>query len=181
MPRSTRVPAHRWADLSEHRFGVALLNDCKYGHSCHGNELRLSLLRASKSPDPDADMGRHEFAYAVMPHRSGWREARVVDYARRFNAPFRWTSHEPAEPFATVARPNLVLDTIKRAEDSDAVVLRLYEPHGARGVVGLRVGVPFASAQRTNALEDEGDELEVHDGNVVLPYRPHEIVTVKLR
>ena len=49
------VPGHRWADLSEHGFGVALLNDCKYGWSCLGDELRLSLLRAPRMPDPDAD------------------------------------------------------------------------------------------------------------------------------
>ena len=75
------VPGHRFADLSEHGFGVALLNDCKYGWSCYGNELRLSLLRSPSTPDPEADLGRHEFAYALMPHAGGWREAGVVGEA----------------------------------------------------------------------------------------------------
>ena len=157
------VPGHRFADLSEHGFGVALLTDSKYGYSCYGNELRLSLLRSPKSPDPEADMGRHEFAYALMPHAGGWREAGVVAEAARFNAPLRWTAASPVESFAAVDDPNLVLDTIKRAEDSDALVLRLYEAHGARGTarvrlgVAVRVGVPGERARgRRRAARDRG-------------------------
>src|SRR6185437_12344710 len=140
------VPAQRFADLSEHGFGVALLNDSKHGYSCRGNELRLSLLRSPKSPDPEADMGSHAFAYAVMPHAGDWREAGVVAQAARFNAPLRRT--RAVESFAAVDDPNLVLDTIKRAEDSEAIVLRLYEPHGGRGVARIRLAVPFTSATR---------------------------------
>jgi alpha-mannosidase len=178
------VPAHRWADLSEHGFGVALLNDCKYGHSCHGNELRLSLLRAPKSPDPEADMGSHELAYALFPHAGGWREAGVVAEARRFNQPLRWgASVEPTQSrsYASVNDPNLVLDTVKRAEASDAVVLRLYEAHGARGVARVRLALPFGEARLANALEDEREPLEVDGGEIVVPYRPHQIVTVVVR
>jgi alpha-mannosidase len=174
------VPGHRWADLSEHGFGVALLNDCKYGWSCFGNELRLSLLRAPRMPDPAADSGRHEFAYALLPHAGGWREAGLVGEAACFNAPLRTTSADVPESFASVDDPNLVLDTIKRAEDSDALVLRLYEAHGARGRARVRVGEPFASARRANALEDDGDALEADGDTVLVPYRPHEIITLKL-
>ncbi|HET6172740.1 MAG TPA: glycoside hydrolase family 38 C-terminal domain-containing protein [Gaiellales bacterium] len=174
------VPGHRWADLSEHGFGVALLNDCKYGWSCLGNELRLSLLRSPRSPDPEADVGRHEFAYALMPHAGGWREAGVVAEAVCFNAPLRLTSAPPPASFASVDDPNLVLDTIKRAEDSDALVLRLYEAHGARGRARVRVAAPFSSARRANVLEDDGERLEVEGDSVLLAYRPHEIVTLKL-
>jgi alpha-mannosidase len=173
------VPAHRWADVSEHGFGVALLNDCKYGYSCHENELRLSLLRSPKSPDPEADMGRHEFAYALMPHAGDWRSAGVVAEASRFNVPLLQTA--PVEQFAAVEDPNLVLDTIKRAEDSDAIVLRLYEPYGARGIARVRLRVPITTAQRTNALEDDGVPLEVDGDTIVVEYRPHELVTVKVQ
>ncbi|MDX6563547.1 MAG: alpha-mannosidase, partial [Gaiellales bacterium] len=163
-----------------HGFGVALLNDCKYGWSCYGNELRLSLLRGPRSPDPEADIGRHEFAYALMPHAGGWREAGVVGEAVCFNAPLRATSSAAPESFASVDDPNLVLDTIKRAEDSDALVLRLYEAHGARGRARLRVAAPYSSARRANVLEDDGEALEIDGDAVVVPYRPHEILTVKL-
>jgi alpha-mannosidase len=74
-----------------------------------------------------------------------------------------------------------VLDTIKRAEDSDALVLRLYEAHGGRGTARVRLGLPFASARLANALEDEAEPLEVEGDTIVVPYRPHQIVTVLAR
>lgn len=177
------VPGHRFADLSEHGFGVALLTDSTYGYSCHDNELRLSLLRSPKSPDPEADMGTHQFAYAILPHAGGWREAGVVAEALRFNVPIRWASHQfggPGVSFARADDPNLVLDTIKRAEDSTQLVLRLYEAHGARGVARLHLARPFSSVVCANALEDDLHELECDGDAVVIPYRPHEIVTVKI-
>ena len=176
------VPGHRFADLSEHGFGIALLTDCKYGYSTYGNEMRLSLLRAPKSPDPGADMGRHEFAYAVMPHAGGWREAGVVGEAARFETPLRWApgAAEPRSLFS-VDDPNLVLDTVKWAEDSDALVVRLYEAHGARGSARLRVGLPFTTAVACNLLEDPGEPLDADGDEIVIPYRPHEIVSVLIR
>ena len=128
------VPAHRFADLSEHGFGAAVLTDCKYGYSCYGSDLRVSLLRAPKSPDPEADMGEHQFAYALVPHAGGWREAGVLREAVLFNAPLRWTDAPAQEDSFASVDGALVLDTIKRAEASEAIVLRLYEPHGGRGV-----------------------------------------------
>ncbi len=90
------------------------------------------------------------------------------------------TSTRGAGSFASVDDPNLVLDTIKRAEDSDALVVRLYEAHGARGQARLTVAEPFSSARRANALEDDGEALAVEGGAVLVPYRPHEILTIKL-
>jgi alpha-mannosidase len=173
------VPGHRWADLSEHGYGVALLNDGKYGHSAFGDTLRLSLLRATTSPDPEADQGHHRFAYALMPHAGGWREAGVVAEARRFNQPLLWAQGS-AQPrsYATVDDPNLVLDTIKRAEDGDALVVRLYEAHGARGAASLRLGLPVKSAHFANLLEDQGEAARVDGDAIEVPYRPYEIVTL---
>ena len=180
------VPGHRFADLSEHGFGAALLTDSKYGYSCHGSELRVSLLRAPTSPDPEADQGRHELAYAILPHEGGWREAGVVAEARRFDQPLRWGARPPGRlpggrAFAMVDDANLVLDTVKRAEDSEELVLRLYEAHGARGTARLRLGVPFASARLANGLEEDGGPLGVAAGAIELPYRPHELLTVKVQ
>jgi alpha-mannosidase len=173
------VPGHRWADLSEHGYGVALLNDAKYGHSAFGNTLRLSLLRSPTSPDPEADQGEHRFAYALMPHHCGWREAGVVAEARRFNQPLLW-AHGSAEPrsFAALDDPNLVVDTIKRAEDGDALVVRLYEAHGARGTARLRLGLPVSAARFANLLEDPGEPAQVDGDAIAVPYRPYEIVTL---
>jgi alpha-mannosidase len=173
------VPGHRFADLSEHGFGVALLTDCKYGYSTYENRMRISLLRSPTYPDPEADMGGHRFAYAVVPHAGGWREAGVAAEAARFETPPRWAPGRlGAGSWFAVDDPNLVLDTVKRAEDSDAIVLRLYEAHGARGRARVRVGVPFARAARANLLEDEREELAAAGGEIELDYRPHQILTV---
>jgi alpha-mannosidase len=175
------VPGHRWADLSEHGFGVALLNDSKYGHSAYGDTLRLTLLRAPTFPDPEADQGTHRFAYALFPHAGGWREGGVVAEARRFAHPLAWVQGAaPARGLAAVEGDGdgLVLDTIKLAQDSDALVLRLYEAHGGRGMAGIRLGVPFTRARFANLLEDPGKPARVQDGAIVVPYRPHEIITL---
>ena len=159
-----------------------MLTDSKYGYSCFAGELRVSLLRAPKSPDPDADMAEHRFAYALLPHSGGWREAGVVTEAIRFNAPLRWGPGGSSLPsLAAVDDDNLVLDTIKRAEDSDALVLRLYDAHGARGVARVSLGVPFTDAWHANLLEDVGEALEVEGTAILVPYRPHEIVTLLVR
>jgi alpha-mannosidase len=173
------VPGHRWADLSEHGFGVALLNDCKYGYSAFEGTLRLSLLRASTEPDPEADQGEHRFAYALMPHAGGWRDAGVVVEARAFNQPLLWTrgSTEPRS-FAAVDDPNLVIDTIKRAEDGDALVVRLYEAHGARGTARLRLGFPVRAARFANLLEDPGEPALVDGDAIEISYRPYEVITL---
>jgi alpha-mannosidase len=171
------VPGHRFADLSEHGFGAALLSESKYGFSCFGGDLKLTLLRSPKSPDPDADMGAHEFSYALVPHAGGWREGGVLREAALFNSPLRWTTGGPARPFASVDG-DLVLETIKRAERSDALVLRLYEPYGGRGESRVALAQQFTSVRRTNLLEEGGDEVAIEDGMIVVPYRPHEIVTL---
>src|SRR4051794_23162736 len=164
------VPGHRFADLSEHGFGVALLTDCKYGYSTYGGDMRISLLRSTQMPDPAADIGHHRFAYAVLPHAGGWREAGVVAEAARFETPVRWArGHLEAGSWFAIDDPNLVLDTVKRAEDSDGLVLRLYEAHGARGRGRIRVGLPCTRAACANLLEGEaGEELAVSGGEIEL-------------
>lgn len=172
------VPMHRWFDISEHGFGVAILNDCKYGGSTFGNTMRLSLLRAPKSPDPKADMGQHEFTFAIVPHAGNWREAGIVAEGYRFNNPFR--TGTLTESFANVDDPNLVLDTIKHAEDSDAVVLRFYECHGARGTAHIDLARTFKRAVACNILEDEAELVRLSGKQLTLNYRPHQIITIKL-
>ena len=118
-------------------------------------------------------MGRHEFAYALFPHVGGWREGGVVREGILFNAPLLSTYGGWDGSFATV-EGGLVLDTIKRAEDSEAIVLRLYEPHGGRGVAQLRLAAPVASARRANLLEDPGEPVDL----AALAFRPHEVITL---
>ncbi|PJF37766.1 MAG: alpha-mannosidase, partial [Phototrophicales bacterium] len=74
------ISAHHWADLTDptQNYGVSIFNDCKYGYDAGVNQLRLTLLRGSKWPDPHADRGKHQFAYAIYPHQGGWQNAKTV-------------------------------------------------------------------------------------------------------
>jgi alpha-mannosidase len=123
-------------------------------------------------------MGSHQFAYALFPHAGGWRDAGVVAEGLRFNAPLRWTHGAGETSFASVDDPNLVLDTIKRGERSDSVVLRLYEAHGGRGVARVQLARRIERARLANALEEETSDVELKGGVLILPYRPHEVLTV---
>jgi alpha-mannosidase len=175
------VPGHRFADLSEHGFGVALLSAATYGWSVHGGEMRMTLLRSPRWPDAEADVGEHELAFAIHPHPGGWQEAGVTAAALCFNAPLL-LGHDAGVPcswFSTDV-PGVLVDTVKRAEDGDALVVRLYEAHGGRGVARLRVGVPVGEAWFANLLEDRLGPAQIDGDDVIVPYRPFEIVTIVL-
>jgi alpha-mannosidase len=172
------VPGHRFVDLSEPGFGVAVLTDCKYGYSTHG-AIRISLLRAPREPDPEADVGDHEFSYAVMPHAGDWRQSGVVAEALAFNAPLVWTPGAADRRCFAGTGGQLVLDTIKRAEDGGGMIVRLYEPHGSRGAARLALGMPAHTATPCNLLEDPiGDPRPIRNGDLDLVYRPFEVVTL---
>ena len=176
------VPGHRFADLSEHGFGVALLSAATYGWSTLGQEMRMTLLRSPRWPDPEADIGEHELAFAVFPHAGGWQDGGVTAEALRFNAPLllgEGDGDEPRSWFSTDA-PGLLVDTVKPAEDGDGLIVRLYEAHGGRGSARLSVGVPFGEAWFANLLEDRLADAQVDGAEVTIPYRPFEIVTVAL-
>jgi alpha-mannosidase len=122
-------------------------------------------------------MGTHAFAYALYPHARGWREGGVLAEAIRFNAPLRWTAGI-GPSFASVDDPNVVLDTVKRGERSGDLVLRLYEAHGGRGTVRVRLREAPKRARLGNALEEPLSEVTVAGDELVLPYLPHQVLTV---
>jgi alpha-mannosidase len=183
------VCAHRWADLSEPGYGVALLNDCKYGYDVHGNVMRLSLLRGPGWPDPQTDQGRHRFSYALFPHAGDLRAGGVVAEAEAFNLPLVAV---PVAPDPTVAgtwpstasvvradRPNVTVEAVKKADREPAVVVRVSEAWGARGRVHLSTSLPVKSATRVDVLERDRHVMACTDGVVELDLRPFELVTLK--
>jgi alpha-mannosidase len=183
------VAAQKWVDIGEGDYGVALLNDCKYGHDTQGSTLRLTLLRAPKAPDPEADMGHHTFTYALLPHYGDFRRGEVVEQAYHLNAPPRALLLPPGrsgplpkeQSFFSVDREGIVIEAVKKAEKEDAVIVRLYDAHNERGPVRLRASLPVKSAHLCDLLERDEAELPVEDGAVSFYIRPFEIVTVKLR
>lgn len=174
------VPGHRWMDFSEPGFGAALFTDSKYGYACHGNVMRLSLLRGPTDPDPKADLGQHRFRYAFYPHAHGLIEAEVERRAHEFNQPLLAVNGAlPGESLFTVDSPHLILDTVKQAADSQAVIVRLYECHGARGVAQLSSSLPVSSVARTNLLEESLSKIAWQKQSTQLTFRPFEIIPLK--
>jgi alpha-mannosidase len=178
------VSAQRWADLGDGEYGVALMNDCKHGYDIHGSVMRLSLLRGPTHPDPNADLGGHQFTYALMPHPGDFREAGVIEAAEDLNSPLL-----PANGSLTAgsSRSLIELDTrqvvveaIKRAEDSSAVIVRLYEAWGRSCRVRVRTTLPASRAFLCDLLERSRNEVAVRDGQLELELAPFKILTLKL-
>ncbi|XP_034523909.1 alpha-mannosidase 2C1 isoform X2 [Ailuropoda melanoleuca] len=184
------VWAHRWMDLSEHGFGLALLNDCKYGASVRGNVLSLSLLRAPKAPDATADMGRHEFTYALMPHQGSFQDAGVIRAAYSLNFPLLALPAPGPAPAASwsafsVSSPAVVLETVKQAETSPqgrTLVLRLYEAHGSHVDCWLRTSLPVQEAVLCDLLEqrDPAGHLPLRDSRLKLTFSPFQVRSLLL-
>ena len=176
------VPAQRWADLGEAGYGVALLNDCKYGYDVLGNVMRLTLLRAPVHPDPAADRGRHLFTYALLPHPGDFRTAGVIQAAEALNAPLQVVDAgvDGTPSIVAVDTSQVVISAVKRAEDSDALIVRLYEAWGGRCEAHLRCTLPFERATLTDLLESELRELPATNGEVALYFEPFKIQTLKL-
>ncbi|TPX58087.1 hypothetical protein PhCBS80983_g03399 [Powellomyces hirtus] len=180
------VCAHKFVDYSECGYGVALLNDCKYGFSVHNDVIRMSLLRAPKAPDANCDMGEHTFRYALYPHKGGFTESDVVQAGYEYNVPLLVGSPTssaitPSQYFK-VDQKNIVLDTIKVAEDASGkdIIVRMYESSGGRGVVKLTTTLPVRSCHYCNILEDVKASVPKDDaGALVIPFTPFKLISLK--
>jgi alpha-mannosidase len=180
------VCAHRYVDVSEPGFGVAVLNDGRYGHGVFGGGVRVSLARGARYPDPDADRGTHSVTLALLPHGPGLDD--VIAEAERFTTPLRivtGTAGGHTCPIVTIDAPGVEVDAIKLADepletaDHDLVV-RFHEAAGNRVHVTVRCDRRIIAASRCNLLEEPRSGLEVSDGICALTLRPFEIVTLRL-
>lgn len=177
--------AHKWADLSEGNYGVALLNDCKYGYDIHDQVIRLSLLKSATMPDINADQGEHRMTYSLLPHSGDWR-GEVIPAAYDLNNPLILRrvsgggSSSAPQPLVTIDAPNVVIETIKRAEDGSGLIVRLYEDQRSRGPFTLETGFNLASAHICNLLEENQETVAVQGNRVHLDISPYQIITLRL-
>jgi alpha-mannosidase len=182
------VPALRWADLGDGQHGFSLINNSKYGYDDAGNVLRLSLLRSPTWPDPDADRGHHHFTYALYPHGGDWKQALTVRHGYEYNYRLQamqvqaHTGSLAAEyAYVTVKPENVVLTALKKAEDSNGLIFRVYEWAGKSGDVDIHVPKGATGATVTNLMEkQEGTALKLVDDTVTAPIHPFEILTVRV-
>jgi alpha-mannosidase len=152
------VPGHRFADLSEPGFGLALLNNAKYGHSARGHMLGLSLVRSPVYPDLLADEGKQNFTYALMPHAGSWDEGGVLAEAEDLNQPLLVAEASGLAAGITaplsVAGIPAALSALKPAEDGNGLVLRVYEPAGRRGDFAVTAPRGWAVGETVDILEE---------------------------
>jgi alpha-mannosidase len=176
------ICAHRWLRVAEDGYGVAVLNDSTYGHDVTrtpheqglGTTVRLTLLRAPHSPDPETDLGTHRFTYALLP---GAGVGDAVAEGLALNLPLRSAAAPSLEPLVSVDNPAVTVESVKLAEDrSGDVVVRLYESRGGRARATLTTGFPVARAQVADLLE-----RPLHEAPSEFELRPFQILTLRLR
>ncbi|MGZ4664241.1 MAG: alpha-mannosidase [Frankiaceae bacterium] len=180
------VCAHRWAEVSEDGFGAALLNDGRYGYDVRGSVLRLSLLRAPTAPDPRCDRRRHELTYSLLPF-TDLRE--VLAAGAALNIPLVATTVPSGGarglpvPGCVVSssEPGFVIETVKRADDGDGLVVRGYEALGGRRRVAIKAAGQWQRAWRADARERDIEEVPVDGCIVALTVGAFELVTLRLR
>jgi alpha-mannosidase len=180
------VCAQKWVDMSEGGHGVALINTGKYGHDVLDNVLRLSLLRSPKAPDPICDRGQHHFSYVLMPHFDQVQHSEVIQAAYAVNAdprilPLKPSKGESGElpPLVSVDNRSVVIESVKKAEDSKHLIVRMYECHNTRGAAHLSMAMPIKRAWVVDLNETILSECAgVSDGTVAFNYTPFEIVTL---
>lgn len=182
------VPALRWADLGDGKHGFSLINESKYGYDAKGNVLRLSLLRSPTWPDPEADRGHHQFRYCLYPHSGDWKRALTVRRGYEFNYPlhaFQVEAHDGTLPaqhsFVGITGDDVVLTALKKVEDGNALLLRLYEWAGKTADVQISLPEGASNAWLTNLMEKpESQSLAVTNHQVTVPVHPYEIVSVRV-
>ncbi len=182
------VCAHKFIDYADYGYGVSLLNDCKYGHNIENGTMKLSMFKCATHPDPDADKGEHFFTYSILPHSGDFRESGTVQLAYELNCPFKafeigkQNGILPEEySFISCDKDNFIVETIKKAEDDDSIIVRGYEGYNKRTKVTLSAGFEAKKAFICDLAENELEELEIRDNKVTFVVKPFEIVTVKLR
>lgn len=176
---------HKWTDLSDTRFGVALLNDCKYGISVDGNDMRLTLHKGGCRPDPRGDKGVHRFTYSLLVHETGFDTCSVIRPAYRLNYPVLafdgGISDSGFGPLLSADAENVIIEAIKQAEDGKGFIARLYETEGSHARCRLSFAPGIVSVSGTDMLEYEDTPIEMENGDVALDFRPFEIRTLRFR
>ncbi len=176
--------AHKYVDISENGYGVALLNDCKYGHDVLDGNLGLTLLRSPTYPYKDADQGKHKFTYSLCPHNGRLSESDTLKLAFDLNNPLFAVNSVGSgnlESYSMIEcdYSNLVVDTVKMSEDKKGVIVRLYETFRERTDAIIKTGFEFKKVYKCDLRENVISELDGVGESVEIKVKPYEIVTLK--
>ena len=178
---------HKWADLSENSSGISLLNDCKYGYGIKKGDMSLTLIKSGTYPNEDADIGAHEFTYSIYPHAGRWQEAKTVEMAYNLNVPMlaKRTGRQEGcggeyESFLKCSQESCFVEVIKKAEDGNGVIVRMYENKNNRVRAQIQTAYPIAHVYECNLLEENEEELTAGKNCFETVFKPYEIKTFRL-
>lgn len=182
------VCMHKWIDVSEDNYGISVLNDCKYGISVHDGRIGVSLLKSAIYPNPDADKEHHEFIISLLPHAGSFKEAGTIPQAYLLNNPMTAliknnTGGGLPEEYSFVSSDcdNVIIEAVKKAEDSNDIIIRLYECYNRRSDVCLTFAKDIEAAYVCDMLENNIEEAVSEGSSVYLKIRPYEIITLKIK
>lgn len=179
--------AHKWADLSEGDYGVSILNDCKYGYDVLDSVMRITLLRAPTCPDRKGDLGINKFTYSFYPHAGTWQTGGTVKEAFKLNVPLKAIAVDvqkgtlPEEhSFISCDNEDIIIDTVKAAQDGNGTIIRVYQSRRVRGERTLTINLPFSRAYECNLMEDENKEIEVKGNTITFNVTPFEVKSFRI-
>ena len=182
------VCAHKYVDISHDDYGVALMNNCKYGYRVLDNTLDLNLLRSTEYPGKDADRGKHEFTYSLYPHTGSHNNSDIIKEAYDLNIPLQVRKLKSTNgnlpttnSFFSLDTDHVMINTIKISEDEKGIVIRLHETHGKNTNTILSCSLKINSVFETNMLEENQNILQINNNTLFLNFTPWEIKTIKLK
>jgi len=176
------VVGHKWADFSESGYGVSLLNDCKYGYSVKDNVMRITLLKSTKMPDPEMDMGMHDFTYSLLPHAGSVIEGNTIEESVKLNLPARvvpGTLKNNTKKLVCINSDAVNIDAVKKAEKDDCIVVRIHECRGGRHDIKISSDFGIKAFAPCNLLEENIAE-PIKGNEISAEIKPFEIKTFKL-
>jgi len=182
------VAAQYWGDISENGYGVSLLNESKYGYDALKNTIRLTLLRSPLSPDPTADRGINRFSYALYPHRGNWQTGKTVLQGYEYNVPLisvKTSPHKgnlPSEfSFVHVKPRTVILTTIKKAEDSNTLIFRVYESQGNNTKASLHFFKRPKTVTEVDLIEQNPKTVRFSGKTLRFPISHYQIKSFKVQ
>lgn len=181
------VCAHKWVDISETGYGIAVLNDSKYGFSADGNTITVSCLRGPTFPSENADMGKHKFTISLLPHVGDIKTGRVIEEAYSLNQPLDFVTIGKAEgalpevySLISCDSDSVIIECVKKAANNDDMIVRLYEAYNAHSYATVKIPEEFSKVYISDLMENPTSELEIKDGTVTLHMKNFEITTLRL-
>ena len=198
-PKKYEVASHQWFDLTDRdgSYGVTVLSDCKYGSDKpDNNTLRLTLIYTpglgegngrAYGDQSTQDWGHHQFIYGLAGHSGDWRKEQTDWQALRLNQPliaFVAPKHPGALGRAfSLLRLNdsrVRVMALKKAEESDAIVVRIVELDGKPRKARLTFASRVRAAREVNGQELPLGKATLDDGALLTTLKPYQIRTFAL-